>query len=53
MEQFYLNQFLNNTKNPSQGHNGMSPLGPSVNQMMRPNTSAGPQFQVEMVQCRQ
>ena len=23
----------------------MSPLGPSVNQMMRPNTSAGPQFQ--------
>lgn len=45
MEQFYLNQFLNNTKNPPQGHNGMSPLGPSVNQMMGPNTSAGPQFQ--------
>lgn len=45
MEQFYLNQFLNNTKNPPQGYNGMSPLGPSFNQMMGPNTSAGPQFQ--------
>ena len=45
MEQFYLNQFLNNTKTPPQGYNGMSPLGPSFNQMMGPNTSAGPQFQ--------
>lgn len=41
MEQFYLNQFLNNTKIPPQGNNSM----PSFGQMMGPNSNFGPQFQ--------
>ena len=44
MEQFYLNQFLNNTKIPPQGNNSMSSFG----QTMGPNPSLGPQFQNQM-----
>ncbi|MBS3201437.1 hypothetical protein [Turicibacter bilis] len=45
MEQFYLNQFLNNPKIPPQGYNGMPQNGPGLNPMMGPNNSTGPQFQ--------
>lgn len=45
MEQFYLNQFLNNPKTPPQGYNGIPQNGPGLNPMMGPNNSAGPQFQ--------
>ena len=44
MEQFYLNQFLNNTKIPPQGNNSMASFG----QMMGPNSNFGPQFQNQM-----
>ncbi|MDE5978124.1 MAG: hypothetical protein K2G70_06665 [Turicibacter sp.] len=45
MEQFYMNQFLNNSKTPPQGYNGMTQNRPGFNPMMGNNQQMPPQLQ--------